>query len=91
MRTVAITEAELVLSSLIDQVASEPLAIERNGEPVAFIVSPAEYATTRAARGMAAVDALNRVHGEIEARIDAGEFTPVELETFVRAFASKAS
>ena len=91
MRTVAIAEAESRFASLLDEVEREPLAIERDGNQVAFIVSPAEYATTRRARGQALLTSLDAIHAEIEARMSRGEFGQDDLDELEKSLDRKAS
>ena len=91
MRTIPISEAESQLSSLLNELEREPVAIEREGSRVAFIVSPSEYATTRRARGQALLDAMDSIHAEIEARMSRGEYTQDDLDQMVKSLDRKAS
>jgi PHD/YefM family antitoxin component YafN of YafNO toxin-antitoxin module len=91
MRTVAIAEAESNLSALLDEVNSEPLAIERDGEKIAFIVSPLDYAKFHSAKVDALLSTLDSIHTEIELKMSRGEFTQDDLDQFARDLDRKAS
>lgn len=82
MKTIAATEAKNRFGELLEGAAVEPVRIERNGRPVAYVVSAAEYEDVeellgfaRAARRIAnedqeALDVLRRFSaGEIPRRV----------------------
>ncbi len=91
MKTLELSEAEGQLSSLVEDVEAEPLALERDGKQIAFLVSPAEFATTLQARRKAALDSLHAIHTEIESRMNKGEYTQQDLDDLVGSLDRKAS
>ncbi len=88
MRTIEISEAEARLSSLVNEVETEPFALQRNGTQIAFLVSPAEYATTLCAKRESLLGSLHDLQDEIEEKAANGE---VDLEELMSILDRKAS
>jgi PHD/YefM family antitoxin component YafN of YafNO toxin-antitoxin module len=82
---IAISEAPVNLAALIDGIESEPLAIQRDGLQIAYIVSPEEYAMTLEAKRVAALASVDACHAEIASRISRGEYTQAELDAVVES------
>jgi PHD/YefM family antitoxin component YafN of YafNO toxin-antitoxin module len=79
MRTLDISEAASQLPALIDDVKYEPLAIERDGESIAFLVSVADYEASRETKKQAFFAAWNRLSLEIDEKVARGEINRDEL------------
>ncbi|MEO7029029.1 MAG: hypothetical protein ABI147_06465 [Acidobacteriaceae bacterium] len=73
-------------SDLLQVVGTQTLFIQKDGETVAAIISPAEYESTHEARGERAIRALN-AFGEYMESVA----TPEELEELEKALDRKAS
>ena len=65
MREILESEIAEVLPALLPEVAKEGVAIRSNGVPIAYVISPQEFETTRLARAKRALSALDDLSGEI--------------------------
>jgi prevent-host-death family protein len=79
MKTLDVSEAASHLPDLLDEVKDGPLAIARDGESIAFLVSVADYEATREAKKRAFLAAWNALSSEIEAKAERGEIDRDEL------------
>lgn len=91
MRTLNISEAASQFQTLVDGVKDEPLAIARDGENIAFLVSPEDYAKVHRAKVGAFLSTLDSIQAEIELRISRGEYTREDLVEFERSLDRHAS
>ena len=67
-------------------VGRETVLVQKDGETVAFIVSPSEYESTREAKAMRAIDAMMAFRNHMQSVA-----TPAELEELERELDRKAS
>ncbi len=88
MKTVDLSEAESQLSSLLSEIEREPLAIERDGSQVAFIVSPAEFFERTEEKRRAFLEAWDALSAEIEEKAARGE---IDIEDLMKSLDRKAS
>jgi PHD/YefM family antitoxin component YafN of YafNO toxin-antitoxin module len=61
MRTVSENDAVVTLPSIIDELGSESVAIERDGKDVAVLMSPVEYESTRRMKIKRLVESMDRI------------------------------
>ncbi len=77
MKRIAAREAKNRFGQLMDDAQREPVTIEKNGRPVAVVMSLGEYEATEAMK----LELLRRDVGESDADLAAGRFRPLEQET----------
>ncbi len=88
MKTVAIADAESRLAALLSEIEREPLAIERDGHEVAFIVSPAQFFERTQEKRRAFLAAWDALSSEIEEKAARGE---IDIEDLMKSLDRKAS
>ena len=77
MKRIAAREAKNRFGQLMDDAQREPVTIEKNGRPVAVVMSLGEYEATEAMK----LELLRRDVAESDADLAAGRFRPLEQET----------
>jgi PHD/YefM family antitoxin component YafN of YafNO toxin-antitoxin module len=70
MREILASEIAEVLPALLAEVAKEGVAIRSNGVPIAYVISPQEFETTRLARAKKALEALDDLSAEMTRNAD---------------------
>ena len=65
MKEIFESEVAQILPGLLPEVARESIAIRSNGKPIAYVISPLEFETTRLARAKRALAALEELSSEI--------------------------
>jgi len=70
MKEILESEIATVLPSMLHEVDRESIAIRSDGRPVAYLVSPREFETTREARGKQAIEALKALQTEVALNVE---------------------
>lgn len=77
MKRMAAREAKNRFGQLIDDAQHEPVTIEKNGRPIAVVLSLGEYQATEAMK----LELLRRDIAESDADLAAGRFRPLNQQT----------
>ena len=77
MKRMAAREAKNRFGQLIDDAQREPVTIEKNGRPIAVVLSLGEYRATEAMK----LELLRRDIAESDADLAAGQFRPLNQKT----------
>jgi PHD/YefM family antitoxin component YafN of YafNO toxin-antitoxin module len=87
MRTVSQSDAVATLPMLIDEVQTQPVAIERNGEEVAVIVTPEEYELIRGRKIQLLLDSMDAIAVSVQNTVA----NDMERQDLLRTLDRKAS
>lgn len=77
MKGVAAREAKNRFGQLMDDAQHEPVTIEKNGRPIAVVMSLGAYEAAEARK----IELLRRDVAESDADLAAGRFRPLDQET----------
>lgn len=86
MRTVSENDAVITLPSIIDELGSESVAIERDGKDVAVLISPVEYESIRRMKIKRLMESMNQIATSVQNNIK----NEAELEELMRSLDRKA-
>jgi PHD/YefM family antitoxin component YafN of YafNO toxin-antitoxin module len=70
MKEILESEIATALPSMLREVDRESIAIRSGGRPVAYLVSPREFETTREARAKQAIEAMEALQTEVATNIE---------------------
>ena len=87
MRTVSENDAVITLPSIIDELGSESVAIERDGKDVAVLISPLEYESIRQMKIKRLMESMDRIATSVQSSVK----DETELEELMRSLDRKAT
>jgi len=87
MRTVSENDAVITLPSIIDELGSESVAIERDGKDVAVLRSPVEYESIRQMKIKRLMESMDRIATSVQSNVK----DETELEELMRSLDRKAT
>ena len=87
MRTVSENDAVVTLPSIIDELGSESVAIERDGKDVAVLISPEEYESIRQMKIKRLLESMDRIATSVQSKAK----DEAELEELMRSLDRKAT
>lgn len=87
MRTVSENDAVVTLPSIIDELGSESVTIERDGKDVAVLIAPGEYESIRRMKIERLVESMDRIATSVQNSVK----SEAELEELMRSLDRKAT
>ena len=88
MRSVSQSDAPSLLPSLLEQVAREPVVIQRDGREIAYLISPEEYAIGRDPSTQGLLQAYQALATEIAENV---QRKGLDVEDLMKSLDRKAS